>query len=183
MFIAGCAHKQEVKEPPPAPVAKAEPEVKKAELTDASTRACTQDTDCSESEVCSADRQCVPLTAAHLGDCNLVRVHFAFNSSDIEHSDRGELERSARCLKAHQHVHLTIEGNADERGTEEYNLALGDRRASAVAKYLRTLGASDAQLKTISYGEEKPICHEHDDACWAKNRRGDVRSPFASGQN
>jgi peptidoglycan-associated lipoprotein len=181
-FIAGCAHKQDVKEPPP-PVTKAEPQPQKVEVVNAGAKSCVQDSDCSESEICSAARQCVPISGAGLNDCNLVRVHFAFNSSDIVSSDRGELERSARCLKAHQHVRVTIEGNADERGTEEYNIALGDRRASAVAKYLRTLGASDEQLKTISYGEEKPVCTEHDEACWAKNRRAAVRSPVATTEN
>jgi peptidoglycan-associated lipoprotein len=113
----------------------------------------------------------------------LVRVHFPFNSSEILAADRPELERSARCLQAHQHIRLTIEGNADERGTEEYNLALGDRRAVSVARYLKKLGASEAQLKTISYGKERPICTQHGEACWAKNRRAAVRPPaFASNE-
>src|SRR5215831_10702046 len=76
IFMAGCAHKPEAKtEPPPTPAAKAEPQAQKTELTEASARACTQDSDCKDTEVCSAERQCVPLNAASLGDCNLVRVH------------------------------------------------------------------------------------------------------------
>jgi peptidoglycan-associated lipoprotein len=184
--MGGCAHKPDVKtEPPPTEVAKSKPaEVKKETITEAAARSCVQDSDCKESEVCSQTRQCVPISAAAINDCMLIRVHFAFNSSDIESSDRSELERSARCLQSHQHVHVTIEGNADERGTEEYNLALGDRRANAVAKYLHTLGASDGQLKTISFGEEKPVCREHEESCWAKNRRAAVRPPaVASTEN
>jgi peptidoglycan-associated lipoprotein len=183
ILFTGCAHKPDVKAEAPPPTPKAEP-AKNAPVTElASTRACTQDSDCKDSEICSLERQCVPMTNAALNDCNLVRVHFAFNSSEIDSSDRGQLERSARCLQGHQHVHVTIEGNADERGTEEYNLALGDRRALSVAKYLEKLGASEAQLKTLSYGEERPVCNEHDEACWAKNRRAAVRSPFASNEN
>ena len=73
-------------------------------------------------------------------------------------------------------MHVTIEGNADERGTDEYNLALGDQRATSVARYLKALGASPTQLKTVSYGKEKPLCTEHDEECWAKNRRAAVKS-------
>jgi peptidoglycan-associated lipoprotein len=71
---------------------------------------------------------------------------------------------------------VTIQGNADERGTEEYNMALGDRRATTVAHYLESLGASAAQLKTVSYGKENPLCTEHDEECWAKNRRAELKA-------
>jgi peptidoglycan-associated lipoprotein len=66
---------------------------------------------------------------------------------------------------------VTIEGNTDERGTDEWNLALGDKRASAVETYLEQLGVSAAQLKTVTYGKERPLCSEHNERCWAKNRR------------
>jgi outer membrane protein OmpA-like peptidoglycan-associated protein len=68
----------------------------------------------------------------------------------------------------------TIENNADERGTEEYNMALGDRRATVVKGYLESLGASSAQLATASYGKENPLCSEPDEACWAQNRRAEM---------
>jgi peptidoglycan-associated lipoprotein len=67
--------------------------------------------------------------------------------------------------------HLTIEGHADERGSEEYNLALGDARAKAAKAYLAQVGIPDAQLAVVSYGKDKPVCEEHDEACWQKNRR------------
>jgi peptidoglycan-associated lipoprotein len=108
-------------------------------------------------------------------DCGLVRVHFELNSAQIEDGDKPLLEQSAQCLKQDKQLHVTIEGNADERGTEEYNLALGDHRARAVATHLERLGASAAQLKTVSYGKEQPECTEHDEACWAKNRRAAIR--------
>jgi peptidoglycan-associated lipoprotein len=74
---------------------------------------------------------------------------------------------------------VTIQGNADERGTEEYNMALGDRRARAVAKYLESLGASSAQLATVSFGKENPECNEHDEACWSRNRKAALKAGSA----
>jgi len=104
-----------------------------------------------------------------------VRVHFDFNNAQIQDQDKPVLERAAACLKGDHQLHVTIEGNADERGTEEYNLALGDQRAHAVATYLERLGASAAQLKTVSYGKEQPECTEHDEACWSRNRRAAIK--------
>jgi peptidoglycan-associated lipoprotein len=76
-------------------------------------------------------------------------------------------------------LHVLIEGNADERGTEEWNIALGDKRATAVAEYLQRLGVSQPQLKTVSYGKERPLCEEHNEECWSKNRRAAVRPQLA----
>jgi peptidoglycan-associated lipoprotein len=81
----------------------------------------------------------------------------------------------ARCLKGDHDLHVTIEGNADERGTEEWNIALGDKRATAVAEYLEHLGVSQAQLKTVSYGKERPLCEQHNEDCWSKNRRAALK--------
>ncbi len=114
------------------------------------------------------------------GDCNAVRVHFALDSTDIADGDKGLLERSAQCLKQDKKLHVTIEGNADERGTEEYNLALGDKRAQAVSQYLERLGASGQQIKTVSYGKEQPECTEHNENCWSQNRRAAVKPTAAS---
>jgi peptidoglycan-associated lipoprotein len=117
----------------------------------------------------------------HSGDsngkaaCADAKVHFEFNSATIAEADKPLLERSAECLKADHKLHITIEGNADERGTEEYNLALGDQRAQSVSKYLQALGASGLQLKTVSYGKENPVCSEHDEACWQQNRRASIK--------
>ena len=108
-------------------------------------------------------------------ECGSVMVHFPFNSDTIDAAERQNLERSAACLKNERGLHVTIEGNADERGTEEYNLALGDRRAAAVARYLESLGASSAQIKTVSFGKENPVCETHDEGCWAQNRRAAVK--------
>jgi peptidoglycan-associated lipoprotein len=112
---------------------------------------------------------------AGLAACGLVRVHFPFNSADLEDADKATLQRSADCLRADRGLHITIEGNADERGTEEYNLALGDRRAASVQRYLEALGVSQRQLATVSYGKERPLCTEHDEACWSQNRQAALR--------
>jgi peptidoglycan-associated lipoprotein len=138
-----------------------------------SSNACSRDLDCGERQLCIRN-QCVDISAG-LAECLGVRVHFQFNSAELDSDSRILLERSARCLKADRALHITIEGNADERGTEEYNLALGDRRATVIAKHLEMLGASEGQLKTVSYGKENPLCAEHDEACWAKNRRGELK--------
>jgi peptidoglycan-associated lipoprotein len=170
----GCAHKQEQKtEPPPPAPEPAKPAAAEPAPTNASAKACINDTDCADGELCS-QKVCVPINAS-MAECGLVRVQFAFDSSEIAQDDRPLLERGARCLRRDHKLHVLIEGNADERGTEEYNLALGDRRATSVAKFMKTLGVSDAQLGTISYGKEKPLCTEHDEACWSKNRRAAVR--------
>ncbi|MCU0584256.1 MAG: OmpA family protein, partial [Syntrophales bacterium] len=68
---------------------------------------------------------------------------------------------------------VVVEGNCDERGTNEYNMALGQRRADAAAKYLMDLGIAKDRVSTVSYGEEKPVCKDANEACWSKNRRGD----------
>jgi peptidoglycan-associated lipoprotein len=107
--------------------------------------------------------------------CDEVKVHFAFNSTEIEPQDKPKLEKAASCVKGHRNVKLTIEGNADERGTEEYNLALGEQRAQSVARYLELLGASRDALKTVSYGETNPVCTTQDEACWSQNRRAAVK--------
>jgi peptidoglycan-associated lipoprotein len=107
--------------------------------------------------------------------CTSVRVHFAVDSTDISDGDKPLLEKSAHCLMQDKKLHVTIEGNADERGTEEYNLALGDRRARAVSQYLERLGASGTQIKTVSYGKEQPECNEHNENCWSQNRRAAVK--------
>ncbi|MBI2340252.1 MAG: peptidoglycan-associated lipoprotein Pal [Deltaproteobacteria bacterium] len=103
----------------------------------------------------------------------LKRVHFDFDSSAIRDDMAKVLDANAGYLKRHKDLKITIEGNCDERGTNEYNLALGDRRAGAVERYLTGQGVGGNRLKTVSYGEEKPICSKHSETCWWENRRAD----------
>ncbi len=99
-------------------------------------------------------------------------VHFAVNEYNIEDSDKSLLGRQAVWLAKYPSVRVTVEGHADERGTREYNLALGARRANAVKEYLVSQGVSTGRVETVSYGKERPICTESNEACWAQNRRG-----------
>ena len=99
-------------------------------------------------------------------------VHFDYDKYAILDADKGTLQRQATWLGKYPSVRVTIEGHADERGTREYNLALGARRANAVKEYLVSIGVSAARVDTISYGKERPICSESTEACWAQNRRG-----------
>jgi peptidoglycan-associated lipoprotein len=99
-------------------------------------------------------------------------VHFDYDKYDILDSDRTVLQRQAAWLARYPAVRVTVEGHCDERGTREYNLALGARRANAVKEYLVSLGVSGGRLETISYGKERPMCTESSESCWAQNRRG-----------
>ena len=172
----GCAHEQ-----PKAKTAADQPATAPSAQhsnTPSAPNSCTRDLDCGEGQLC-IDNRCVDITPG-LAACSGVHVHFPFNSSEIEPSDKDDLERAARCLKADHGMNVAIGGNADERGTEEYNLALGDKRAQTVASYLEALGVSNAQLKTVTYGKDNPICQDHDEACWARNRRADLSLATAS---
>jgi peptidoglycan-associated lipoprotein len=99
-------------------------------------------------------------------------VHFAYDKYDVQDQDRDILQRQAAWLQKYPQVHVTVEGHCDPRGTREYNLALGARRANAVKEYLVSLGVPSSRLDTISYGKERPVCTESDEACWAQDRRG-----------
>jgi peptidoglycan-associated lipoprotein len=105
---------------------------------------------------------------ANVGD----RVFFAFDKSDLSADSRRTLERQAAWLKQWSNQRLTVEGHCDERGTREYNLALGERRANAVKDYLVAQGVSASRLSTISYGKERPVVLGSNEAAWAQNRRG-----------
>lgn len=99
-------------------------------------------------------------------------VHFDFDKYDIRPDDQAILQRQATWLSRYPSVRVTIEGNCDDRGTREYNLALGARRANAVKEYLVSQGVAAARVDTISYGKERPVCTEDNEDCWAQNRRG-----------
>jgi peptidoglycan-associated lipoprotein len=99
-------------------------------------------------------------------------IHFAYNEYNIQDQDKNTLQKQATWLNGYPSVQIIIEGHCDERGTREYNLALGARRANAVKEYLVSLGVSTGRLQTVSYGKERPICTQSNDDCWAQNRRG-----------
>ncbi|MDE2029879.1 MAG: peptidoglycan-associated lipoprotein Pal [Alphaproteobacteria bacterium] len=99
------------------------------------------------------------------------RVFFAFDKSDLSSAAQATLDRQATWLKKYPDVKALIEGNCDERGTREYNLALGQRRATAVKNYLVAAGIPAGRISTISYGKERPAVVGHNEAAWAQNRR------------
>jgi peptidoglycan-associated lipoprotein len=99
-------------------------------------------------------------------------VHFDYDAYAVTDDGKATLQRQAAWLAKYPSIRITVEGHCDERGTREYNLALGARRANAVKEYLVSLGVSSGRLETISYGKERPICTESDESCYAQNRRG-----------
>ncbi len=103
----------------------------------------------------------------------LEAVYFDFDKYLIKAEGREAIKRNAEWLQKNAGAKVVVEGNCDERGTNEYNMALGQRRADAAAKYLTDLGIGKDRVSTVSYGEEKPICKDANEACWSKNRRGD----------
>ena len=101
----------------------------------------------------------------------LAEVYFDFDKADIREQDRALLSKNADALKRFDFLRITVEGHCDERGTVEYNLALGERRAKAAHDYLVSLGVPADRLKTVSYGKEVPACAQSNEECWQRNRR------------
>ena len=150
LILGACTHKQEAVNTAPPPAAPAPSAPAPAPVTS----------------------QILPGSAedfrVNVGDT----VHFGYNEYSIQDTDKGILGRQAAWLAKYPAVRVSVEGHADERGTREYNLALGARRANAVKEYLVSQGVSTGRVETISYGKERPICTESNEACWAQNRRG-----------
>ena len=99
-------------------------------------------------------------------------VYFDYDKADIRGDQQSSVQTDAQFLGQHSNMNITIEGHCDDRGSTEYNLALGDQRATAVKNALTTQGVNASRIKTISYGKEKPFCTESNEACWQQNRRG-----------
>ena len=156
--FSGCAHTTPPPSteaavstpPPPAPAPKLQPELSAAPADDAAAE----------------------LEAALKG----VSVYFDFDNDRLKPESMDALQKVAVVLRKHHGVVLKIEGNCDERGTEEYNLMLGQRRAEAARKYLAALGVNDTQLDTISYGSLRPANPGHSEDAWSQNRRDELRA-------
>ena len=117
------------------------------------------------------DMSARPRLSDFVANENLRDVHFAFDSYTIGADDTRVLQASTEWMKAHPDSMLVIEGHADERGTNEYNLTLGERRARASMNYLVSHGVAATRIAIVSYGEERGVCHEHSEPCWSQNRR------------
>jgi len=101
-------------------------------------------------------------------------VYFDLDQTAIKPEFEAQIACHAEYLRQFPDAHVSLEGNADERGSREYNLGLGERRGNAVQSALSAAGASPSQLEVISYGEERPVCRQHDESCWSKNRRVEI---------
>ena len=102
------------------------------------------------------------------------RIYFDLDSYSVRAEAQPRLDAQAAWLARYPQVTVRIEGNADERGTRDYNQGLGERRGNAVSSAIAAAGASTSQLNVVSYGEEKPVCREHNEGCWQKNRRVEI---------
>jgi len=171
LFLAGgCANQEVVKKDEgmaPAPVAKPAESQKNGALSSVPKK--EQATPPVKS---SASGQQVPEnTSASQLQSALDKIYFNFDSSALSDAARATLAKNAAALMKVAGAKVRIEGNCDEHGSAEYNLALGERRAQTAKKYLETLGVSGGRLATISYGKEHPADQGHDEAAWKKNRR------------
>ena len=99
-------------------------------------------------------------------------ILFDFDKSNVKDRYRAVARAHGQCLARTPSARVTIEGHADERGTREYNLGLGERRSNAIAEMVMAAGAGAGQINTVSYGEERPVCTQSDESCWQRNRRG-----------
>lgn len=129
------------------------------------------DTGAAETMTAEDQEQMGQRDMGYAAESALKDIQFEYDKSDITPEARAILQDSADWIRSNAGVKVQIEGHCDERGTEEYNLALGERRANAVKNYLISLGVEGETLYTISYGEELPLDPGHDEAAWAKNRR------------
>jgi len=164
---AGCANKAAVKEEPAAEKQAAVEKQAPAQAAEAVPAQAPEEKKVDEAAVAAA-------AAAALADkeaSEFADIHFAFDRFDLRPDEREILGTHAKWLVLHPEFVVRIEGNCDERGTVEYNMALGQRRAASAMKYLVDLGIAKNRLSTISYGKERPLDPGHNEEAWAKNRR------------
>ena len=165
LVLAGCASNSEV----------AEPQVEAPVVTEAVQEVVVEVEPIKP--MVSGGRVIIPLDAmdASAGSRTLAGVfYFDFDQAIVRRDGHAELDQHAMVLAGNARLTVRLEGHADERGTREYNLALGERRANAVQSYLLSQGASRSQIEVVSYGEEKPDMSGHDQMSWEKNRRVEI---------
>lgn len=173
--IWGCPKKTDVtaapetpKEAAPAQEMKSEPTAEEKAAADAKAKAEAEARAKADAEAKAAQERAAAAAAG------LKPVYFDFDKSFIRDDAKATMKANAAWLKANPKVKVRIEGNCDERGTKEYNQALGQRRAASAKKYLTDLGVSAKRISLISYGKEKPVCSESSEDCMQKNRRDDL---------
>ena len=149
---------------------------------------CERNDDCPSGKACEAGK-CMtvapppapPVTpptgepsACPAGGGKLLPIYFAFDRAVLTPESQADLSKNATCIKEKGFTTVTVEGNCDDRGTVEYNLQLGQRRAESAKKFLVNLGIPARSIQAVSYGKERPICSDATESCWQKNRRDDV---------
>ncbi len=149
-------------EPKPAPVAVATPKPE-----------CASDAECGSGKGCQ-DGKCVSTIDPACADASAFTVHFGFDQATITGDSTSTLQKLAACLAKAPARRVQVDGHCDDRGTTQYNLALGKKRAEAVKKYLSDLGVAGT-VDTNTYGKEQPLCREATEACWARNRRAESK--------
>lgn len=161
LIMIGCPKKTAVKEEPSVQKEAAKAEAERAKETKAK-----------EQFEKSLVAEKTPGIAGEVFESSLLKdIHFDFDKYDIRPGDAALLKENAALLNKYPNVKIQMEGHCDERGTVEYNLALGERRANQAKNYLVSLGIPSARISTISYGKEKPLDPSHNEEAWAKNRR------------
>jgi peptidoglycan-associated lipoprotein len=171
LTLAGCAKKVAVKAPPPPTPERVAPAVesKPTPARDSSRPV--------QAATSAPSRMPDAATRARIQDLlnRIQDAYFDYNQHtlrpDAEATLKADAQTLAGIIQQYPDFKLTVEGHCDERGSDEYNMALGDARAKQTREYLSNLGLPGNQLATISYGKEKPVCSDHDEACWQKNRR------------
>lgn len=158
LLAVGCATQ-------PAQEATTEPPAQEQQETTQATQSEPTETKVQEQEVMEKE--------VSYAVSDLTRIHFDFDSYVLKPQARKKLDQNAEILKALSSVEIRVEGHCDERGSDEYNLALGERRAQAAMNYLIALGIDADRMSTISYGEERPLVMGHNEEAWAKNRRAE----------
>ena len=120
-------------------------------------------------------REAAAAREAAVSTINGTVIYFGFDRSDLSEQAKASLNSILNALRAQQDMRVRIEGHADERGSDEYNMALGQRRAAAARRFLTDGGVNNERIRIVSYGEERPTCTEADESCWSRNRRGEFR--------
>ncbi len=149
---------------------------------------CQRDADCPSGQRCENER-CVAKQAEaptekpepkgavppQCADASAFTIRFGFDQATLTSDSQSNLQKLADCLKQAPAKRVVVSGHADERGTTQYNIALGNRRAEAARKYLADLGGAGGKIETVSFGKEKPLCTESSEDCWARNRRDEFQ--------
>jgi len=174
LLMTSCAKKQiQVSEPVQPTTQEVKAEGDEAKAAEEAKRAAEQDAKAraeAERQARLRDLKMAQKLADEIRNFEAENIYFAFDRSDLTDESKSTLREKGNWLRANGDYSVNISGNCDERGTAEYNLALGERRAHAAKKFLMGLGISENRLATISYGEERPVDPGHNDEAWAKNR-------------